>query len=136
MATCKEWLAEKFSEWEKNQGRKQSYYAFARFLGVSQTDLARWMDGTTIPSGTDLHTLAARLGMEVYDSLGMPRPNPQFERLTATLPLLPAGLRERLIGAVWEAGQYVQSHNLSPESVEAKKAVVEIFARNGIKLTN
>jgi hypothetical protein len=136
MATCKEWLAQQFSAWEKAQGRKQSYYSFARYLGVSQTDLAQWLDGSLLPAGDDLHTLAAKLGGEIYDTLALPRPNPQLERLVAGYPSLPSGLRERLSAAVWEAGQYLQSHNLPAENVDAKKAVFEIFSKFGIKLTN
>ncbi len=136
MPSCKDWLAQKFRDWEAAQGRKQSYYAFARYLGVSQTDLAQWMDGTSVPAGSDLHALAARLGVEIYDTLGLPRPNINLERLTTALPHLPAGLRERLTNAAWESSQYLQSHNLPSESVEAKKAVFEIFSRYGIKLTN
>ncbi len=136
MATSKEWLAQKFRDWEAAKGRKQSYYAFARYLGVSQTDLAQWMDGTGSPEGSDLHALAARLGVDIYDTLALPRPNLNLERLSAALPHLPAGLRERLTSAAWEASQYLQAHDLPAESVEAKKAVFEIFSRFGIKLTN
>jgi transcriptional regulator with XRE-family HTH domain len=136
MAACKDWLAQKFGEWETAQGRKQSYYAFARYLGVSQADLAQWMDGVNVPAGDDLHALAAHLGMEIYDTLALPRPNLHIERLSAALPNLPAGLRDRLTSAVWEASQYLLAHNLPAESVEAKKAVFEIFSRFGIKLTN
>lgn len=132
----KDWLAKRFVEWEKAQGRKQSYYAFARYLGVSQSDLAAWMDGAALPAGDDLHNLAAKLGTEIFDALGQPRPNPQLERLTASLPYLPAMLRDRLTAAAWEAAQLIQAQNLPAESVEAKKAVVEVFARNGIRLTN
>lgn len=136
MATCKEWLAQQFSTWEKAQGHKQSYYAFARYLGVSQTDLAQWLDGSLLPAGSDLHTLAAKLGIEIYDTLALPRPNAQLERLVAGYTSLPSGLRERLSAAVWEAGQYLQAHNLPAENVEAKKAVFEIFSKFGIKFTN
>ncbi len=136
MATCKEWLAQQFAAWERAQGRKQSYYAFARYLGVNQTDLAQWMDGTLLPTGADVHTLAARLGLEIYDTLSLPRPNPQIERLTAGFASLPSGLRERLSMAVWETGQYIQTRSLPSESVEAKKAAFEVFARFGIRLTD
>lgn len=136
MPSCKDWLAQKFSDWEKAQGRKQSYYAFARHLGVSQAHLAQWMEGAAVPQGDDLRTVAEILGAEIYDTLALARPNPQHERLLGGFPNLPAGLRERLSAAVWEASQYLKANNLPPETVEAKKAVFEIFSRFGIKLTN
>lgn len=136
MPTCKDWLVERFSQWEKDQGRKQSYYAFARYLGVSQTSLSQWIEGAAVPAGDDLRVLAELLGPEVYDTLSLPRPNPQFERLLSGFPTLPSGLRERLSTAIWESSQYLKTHNLSPETVDGKKAVFEIFTRCGIKLTN
>ncbi|GAP08039.1 predicted transcriptional regulator [Anaerolinea thermolimosa] len=136
MPLFKDWLAQKFNDWEKTQGRKQSYYAFARYLGVSQANLAQWMEGAALPSGDDLRTLAELLGAEVYDLLQMDRPDPQLERLLGGFPALPSSLRERLSVAIWEASQYLKKHGLSAESVEAKKAILEIFARFGIRLTN
>jgi len=136
MATCKEWLNQKFIDWEKAQGRSQSYYAFARHLGVGQNDLALWMSGSAIPAGNDVLALADKLGAEIYDTLEIPRPNTQNQRLMAALLGLPAGLRERLSNAVLEADQVLKTRRLPPESVEAKLAVFEVFSRWGIKLTN
>ena len=51
MASAKEWLNQKFNEWEKAQGRSQSYYAFARYLEVSQSGLGQWMTGGAVPGG-------------------------------------------------------------------------------------
>lgn len=136
MPLFKDWLAQKFNDWEKSQGRKQSYYAFARYLGVSQANLAQWMEGAALPAGDDLRALAELLGAEVYDLLQMDRPDPQLERLLGGFSTLPASLRERLSMAVWESSQYLKGRGLPAESVEAKKAVLEIFARFGIRLTN
>lgn len=136
MASCKEWLNQKFRGWEKDQGRSQSYFAFARYLGVSQNDLALWMDGSALPKGDDILVLADKLGPEIYDALEIFRPNTQNQRMAAAFPGLPSGLRDRLSGAVWEADQLLKSRKLAPESVEAKLAVFEVFTRWGIKLTN
>jgi transcriptional regulator with XRE-family HTH domain len=136
MASCKDWLTQKFRTWEADRGRRQSYYAFAHYLGVSQADLTQWMEGTAVPGGANLHTLAAHLGQDIYDTLALPRPDPQLERLSAALPNLPAHLRQRLVAAAWEASEYLLAHNLTPESIEAKKAVFEIFSRAGIRLTS
>jgi hypothetical protein len=136
MAACKEWLTQKFRDWEQAQGRSQSYYAFARYLGVSQTDLVLWIEGNALPKGDEVLLLADKLGPEIYDTLQQARPNTQNQRMAAAFPGLPTGLRDRLSGAVWEANEVIKSRKLSPESVEAKLAVFEVFARWGIKLTN
>jgi transcriptional regulator with XRE-family HTH domain len=136
MAGIKDWLNEKFREWETAQGRSQSYFAFARFLGVSQTALAAWIAGETEPGGEDLAALAAKLGPGVYAAAGMRQPASQLERLDAAFPSLPGGLRERLTNAVVTAAAAIRERNLAPDSLEAKRLTVEILAQNGIKLTN
>jgi len=74
MATLKDWLNQKFVEWEKNQGHKQSYYAFARYLEVSQSALSQWMMGSSQPDGEDLPVIAKKLGPEIYEIMGLSRP--------------------------------------------------------------
>ena len=127
---------QQFREWEKAQGRAQSYYAFARYLGVGTSSLAAWMEGAALPQGDDLLAVADKLGPGIYAALGAPAPDPLFERLASGFAGLPAGLRERLSEAVVEAAQAVQRAGVAPESLEAKKLIVEIFARRGIRLTN
>jgi hypothetical protein len=137
MASAKEWLNQKFRDWEKTQGKAQSYYSFARHLGVSQTSLAAWMDGAIEPQGDDLATIAAKLGPEIYERVGAVQPHvQQNDRLAAVLQGLPAGLRERLTDAAVEAAQTIRDRGLAPDSIEGKRLAVEIFARNGIRLTN
>jgi hypothetical protein len=136
MARIKDWLSEKFRDWETAQGRSQSYFAFARYLGVSQTALAGWISGTEEPGDEDLAVIAAKLGPGVYDAAGMRLPDSQVERLAAAFPGLPGGLRERLTAAVVAADAAIRERGLPPDSVEAKRLTVEVLAKNGIKLTN
>ncbi len=135
MATVKDWLNQKFDEWEKAQGRKQSYYAFARYLEVGQTGLAQWMIGSGAPSGDDLLNVAKKLGPEVYDILGLPRPNAEVQRLTVSFANLPADIRQRLTNAVAEADQTLRSERLRPDAAEARQLVVNILAKWGFRYT-
>ena len=108
MATAKDWLNQKFIDWEKAQGHRQSYYAFARYLEVSQSGLGQWMVGTGVPSGDDLLSIANKLGPEIYDVLGLPRPNAEVQRVTVSFANLPADIRERLTDAISEADQWLR----------------------------
>jgi len=136
MAGIKDWLNQKFRDWEKLQGKAQSYYAFARYLGVSQTSLAAWMDGAVEPQADDLAALALKLGPEVYTAAGanLPRVREQ-DRLAEALMGIPAGLRDRLGGAVSEVAQTIRDRGLAVDSIEAKRIAVEILLKHGIRLT-
>lgn len=75
----KDWLNEKFLQWERSQPRRQSYSAFARFLGVSQPSVSQWLFGSNTPSLENVGKIADKLGPEIYDVLGLIRPNDELD---------------------------------------------------------
>jgi transcriptional regulator with XRE-family HTH domain len=133
MASAKDWLNQKFLEWEKAQGRKQSYYAFARYLEVSQSGLGQWMTGGGSPSGGDLLNIASKLGPEIYDVLGLPRPNAEVQQLTVSFANLPPDIRQRLANAIAESDYALRVERLRPDSADARKIVIEILAKWGFQ---
>ncbi len=135
MGNCKDWLNQKFSEWEKAQPRKQSYYAFASYLEVSQSGLAQWMMGAGVPGGSDLLSIATKLGPEIYDVMGLPRPSAEVQRLTVSFNSLPADLQSALSQALAEVDQGLRRENLRPDSAEARKMTLAILAKWGFQYT-
>ena len=84
-----EWINEKFLEWEKAQGkRRRSYSEFARWLGVSQPSLSKWLNGDNPPTGDNLRLLAEQLGGEIYTLLGKEIP-PEIQELDQLRGLTP-----------------------------------------------
>lgn len=80
----KDWLMQKFVQWEKRQTRRQSFSAFARYLGVSQSSLSQWMAGTYPPTGDNIDKIAAKLGDEIYLLVGeLP---PKYKEQLANVP--------------------------------------------------
>lgn len=81
--TVAEFLNRNFREWEISRGRRQTVTSFARYLGVKQPTLNRWMTGDNPPTGDNVHKLAAKLGYEIYDIVGGEPPSPILETLRA-----------------------------------------------------
>lgn len=133
MATVKEWFNQKFSEWEKAQGGRQSYYAFARYLEVGQSVLSLWMIGSAVPGGEDLAAVAAKLGPEIYDLVGLPRPNAETQRLMVSLATLPPDIRDNLSQALAEANLALKQENLRPDAADARKLVIAILEKWGFR---
>ncbi len=71
-----EWLNLKFLEWEREQGKRKTLVQFAEYLGVSRISLDGWMKNKYQPKGINLAKIASKLGYEIYDVLGIPRPMP------------------------------------------------------------
>lgn len=87
MQALASWLTDKFREWEKSTGRRQNVTSFARYLGVKQPSLTRWMSGDNPPDYGNAQKLASKLGYEIYDILGMVRPDSEdYQRSLAAVP--------------------------------------------------
>ena len=133
MTNLKDWLNQKFTEWEKSQGHKQSYYAFARYLDVSQSGLAQWMMGSAAPEGDDLTALAGKLGPEIYDVMGLPRPSTEMQRFMLAFSSLPPDMRQNMMRAIIEAGQALRQDHLQADSAEAYRIATGIFQKWGVE---
>jgi hypothetical protein len=79
-ATFGQWLLEKYSDyvsWHiKKYGKSPSQAAWAQHLGIRNTNLSQYVNNTRRPDAHQADLLAAKLGPEVYDRLGMPRRMP------------------------------------------------------------
>mgnify|MGYP005815096153 CR=1 FL=1 len=131
MTTVKDWLNQKFTEWEKTQGHRQSYYAFARYLEVSQSGLAQWMTGSATPGSDDLAAIAGKLGPEIYDVIGLPRPSTEMQRFLQAFASLPPDIRQHMMSAILEVGQSLRQDHLRAESADARRTATEILQKWG-----
>jgi len=75
------WLEGKFLSWMGETGQRRTLTEFAKYLGVSQSLLSQWLNGRYIPDRENLGKLARCLGPEVYEMVGMLRPDPDAQRL-------------------------------------------------------
>ena len=65
----------KYLEWQTKQGGRKTVSEFAKWLGIAQTTASTYMSGKRKPEGDTLIRLSEKLGIEIYDSLGLPRPD-------------------------------------------------------------
>ena len=77
----KKWFEQKFLEWENSRGERSSLREFADYLEVNQRLASKWMNGYIVPGPKYVESLAMKLGLEIYDVLGMERPDPLFYQL-------------------------------------------------------
>ena len=106
-----QWLDQQFLKWQISQGGSKTVVEFAHYLGVSRDALYKWMNGQRVPDLEYIEKLADKLGVEIYDMLGLQRPNEHLSR----------------VKTVWD--------NLSEAEQEAYAAEIErIAASNKQKL--
>lgn len=92
--TVARWLGEKFQAWRAAQeGRRAGVTQFARHIGITRDDLNNYMLRGVRPEGERLKKIGRVLGPEVYDLLGLTRPDPQLRQVMQAFVQLPAEQR-------------------------------------------
>lgn len=92
-----DWLNSQFVEWQQHEGKRKELAEFAVYLGVHPVNLSRWMSGAAkTPSDENIVTLAAKLGPEIYDVLGLPRPDERLGKIIEVWGRLSEAEREAL----------------------------------------
>lgn len=82
------WLELKYLEWQTKEGGVRTMAEFADYLGIVRMTLSRWMNGRNIPDKKYVDQLADKLGPEIYDLMGLPRPDPSLVYIIKRWPAL------------------------------------------------
>lgn len=75
------WFERKFVEWEAEAGHRRTVSEFAEWLNIPRSLCSRYLTGSRSPSRKNVDLIAIRLGPEVYDLLGLQRPDEVLQRL-------------------------------------------------------
>jgi transcriptional regulator with XRE-family HTH domain len=79
--TFRQFLELKFLQWQQESGGRRTVLEFAKYIGVSQSSISMWWNRERLPEGDNVQKLANKLGIEVYDVLGLPRPDADLHYL-------------------------------------------------------
>jgi len=71
------------------RGTRATIESFATWLGLKRGAVVQWLNDQRSPGPESVRVLAAKLGLEVYDTLGQARPDPLLFRLNAQWKQLP-----------------------------------------------
>ena len=112
------WLDRKFLDWQYQQGGTRTLLEFADYLGIKQSTLSHYLSGRRMPNEAAAHLIAAKLGDEIYDLLGMQRPDPMLREMTKHWDQLSDEQQKRLL-------EYARELRLAREGadVEIKESV-------------
>lgn len=104
----RQYLELKYLEWQREIGGRKTVIEFANYLGVSQQVLSSWWNKDRVPQGENIQKLANKLGLEVYDVLGLKRPNAMLYYITKHWDDLPETIQEEILN---KAESYVKHAN-------------------------
>ena len=119
----KEWLFNQFIEWEKTQpGRRSNFTKFSEYLGASQPQVSSWIKGTYKPSGENIKLIAEKLGLEIYDVLELPRPNPYLQTINRLWEFLPQEIQIKISQETEKYETQNELHRLQKSPKQRKAA--------------
>ena len=78
-----QYLEMKFLEWQTKGGKRKTVVEFADYIGVKQQTLSKWWNSDGKPEGENVRKLADKFGLEVYDVLGLPRPDADLHYISS-----------------------------------------------------
>ena len=88
------WLEKKFRAWRVAQtSHRAGVTQFARHIGISRDDLNNYLLKGARPEAERLEKIGQALGWEIYDLVGVPRPDPHLHAVTEAFQRLPAAQR-------------------------------------------
>jgi hypothetical protein len=119
----RDWIFKKYQDWSDNGKRSETQ--FALWLGVNSATFNAWKLRTrgNPRSKEIIDKLADKLGPEVYDVLGLPRPEAQ-------------DFADRLRAALREAFTLMIERGISPGTPKADDLIAEISDRFEVESTH
>ncbi len=120
-----DWIKKKYSDWS---GGKKSENQFAVYIGISQATLNAWMNKTRgIPTSKKIiNKLVERYGDEVYDVLGLTRPDIRDLLIEMRFPI---DFVDALIETRNEYTRELESKGITTDTPEARRIVNEALAK-------
>lgn len=112
--SIKQWLIDKFLEWQAQSGEIKSQREFADYLGVGNTSLSNWISGYRLPTGENIARLASKLGPEIYDQLGLARPDPDLQAIVQNWEHLSPKERRQFVDIVVKKAEEATEPSASP----------------------
>lgn len=129
-----DWLETQYLLWKGDS--KKTYTDFAVYLDVPNTSLSNWLNSGTKMRADTVSKIARKLGPEIYDVLGLDRPDANDPRSVLFTAGFPPELVERLLLAREEYSTELSKRGISTDSPEAREIIKTALARHGFHLTD
>lgn len=78
-----------FVAWQSDEKEDRDYQDFAEYLDIPAPTFYKYKDGKSRPPRENADKIAAKLGPEIYDVCGYPRPNPLKQKIEEVFDQLP-----------------------------------------------
>ncbi len=128
------WLLAQFENWKSETDKTLA--DFAAYLDVPPTSLSNWINAGSKMRIDNVSKISEKLGPEIYDVLGLRRPDADDPRSLLLSAGFPAEFADKVLAARTEYSEELSKNGIAQDSPEAREIVRKAFARHGIQITD
>ncbi len=132
MSNFPAWFNRAYKRWSRSQAGEEDFLAFCDLLGYPPSKVLGWLHGEFIPEGPEVLSIAGILGVEVYQALDLPKPDPELIKIYGSFSHLTGQDRSNLALALLEVKRILVKDNISTKSPEAKEIIKITFEKYGL----
>jgi len=132
MSNFPAWFNRAYKRWSRSQAGEEDFIAFCDLLGYPPSKVLGWMQGEFLPEKPEVLSIAGILGVEVYQVLDLPKPDPELLRIYGSFSHLSGQDRSNLALALLEIEKIFEEDNISTKSPEAKEIIKSTFEKYGL----
>ena len=129
MSNFPAWFNRAYKRWSRSQAGEEDFIAFCDLLGYPPSKVLGWMQGEFLPEKPEVLSIAGILGVEVYQVLDLPKPDPELLRIYGSFSHLSGQDRSNLALALLEIEKIFEEDNISTKSPEAKEIINSTFEK-------
>ena len=132
MSNFPAWFNRAYKRWSRSQAGEEDFVAFCDLLGYPPSKVLGWMHGEVLPEKPEVLCIAGILGVEVYQVLDLPKPDPELLKIYGSFSHLSGQDRSNLALALLEIEKIFEEDNISTKSPEAKEIIKSTFEKYGL----
>lgn len=132
MSNFPAWFNRAYKRWSRSQAGEEDFIAFCDLLGYPPSKVLGWLHGEFLPEEPEVLSIAGILGVEVYQALDLPKPDPELIKIYQSFAHLTGQDRSNLALALIEVERVLKEDNISTKSPEAKEIIKSTFEKYGL----
>ena len=129
MSNFPAWLNRAYKRWGRSQAGEEDFIAFCDLLGYPPSKVLGWLHGEFLPECPEILGIAGIFGVEVYQALDLPEPDPELIKIYGSFAHLTGQDRSNLAFALVEVERILKEDNISTKSPAAKEIVKNTFEK-------
>ena len=133
MSNFPAWFNRAYKRWSRSQAGEEDFIAFCDLLGYPPSKVLGWLHGEFLPEKPEVLCIAGILGVEVYQALDLPKPDPELIKIYGSFAHLTGQDRSNLALALFEVERILKEDKISTKSTEAKEIIKSTFEKYGLR---